>query len=650
MPLLTVIITTYQAERTVERAVSSVLENGGGHEVEIIVVDDHSTDQTCDRVRAMQKRHPDIRLYIMEENTGTPSEPRNKGISLATGKYVTFLDDDDEIVMPNLLRMVCEAEEKDADFVKGYLFCEEKGIRYEANRLSFIPKGKGETIRCLIQYQSMTQDFIVRRSLLMEHAICYPKGVKIGEDTVFILSVLKSAVRPAYLDNWFLIYHKTASYGDAPAATQHWGDQEVQNQILAWQSAQKICQEMIINYYSLRLPAALRNLLLMLVRYSDGISEKTYHLLSSFARDTKPYTCNKMNLLKRYQELYAAILSGNYDTFRKTMRRRLLIAGYDLKFILPVIPYLENEYEVRVDEWSGHNAHDKKQSQECAEWADIIWCEWLLGNAVYYSRIKNSNQWLVIRAHRFEITREFGLQVDYNKVDAFFAVGYYYFEKFLSHFAVPAKKARLLSNYVEEKQYDMEKGENYQYHIGLIGAIPERKGLHKALELINGLVRKDRRFRLYIMGKRPEELDWIRNNPSEAAYYQKCDDYIRKQGISEHIVWGGFVEQEKLYREIGFVLSLSDSEVPESFHLALAEGACAGCVGLTLPWPGVEFIYPHGMICKDEADMASRIFELSGSSAAFQKQSAEWRRYVIERYGMDAFVKVLKRYLRQIRM
>lgn len=650
MPLLSIIITTYQAEKTIERAISSVLRKENDGTTEVIVVDDGSTDRTCELVGGMQKRYPFIRLHCMEKNTGGPSEPRNTGVTLATGKYVTFLDGDDEVEMTQLLAMAAEAEEKEADFAKGFLFCKERGRLYEANRLPAMPQGREETIRQMIRFQSMTQDFLVSRQLLLEKEIRYRHDLVIGEDTVFLMAVFKAAVRPIYVDSWFLIYHKTAEWGSKSASTQKWDDREIQSQLQSWSLAQSLCEEMQQDYYRLRLPVALKNLLFMLVRYSEHISEETYGCLCRFVRATEKDTKGRMNLSERYQQIYDGIRNGDYEEFKKTVKRRLLIAGYDLKFILPVVSYLKTEYEIRIDEWTGHDAHNEKQSRECAAWADIIWCEWLLGNAVYYSRVKNGNQRLVIRAHRFELTREFGAQVDYDKVDAFFAVGYYYFEKFISRFSIPAEKARLLSNYVEETLYDTKKGENSPYHIGLVGAVPKRKGLYKALRLLRRLLREDDRFRLYVMGNRPEELGWIRNNPDEAAYYRECDDYIREQGLSPYVVYGGYRERKELYREIGCVVSLSDDIMPESFHLSLAEGACAGCAGLTLPWPGAEYLYPQEILCQDEADMADRIVRLSRNPEAFQAQSRTLRQYVTERYGMERFIGTVKQYLKQIRM
>lgn len=650
MVKLSVIITAYQAERTIGRAINSVLNTSDKNEIEIVVVDDCSSDNTCNIVRELQKCNSNIRLFSMPENTGSPSEPRNFGVRKAEGEYITFLDDDDEFVVSNLLAMVYQAEVEQADFVKGYLLCEENGKFYEANRLPEVPNDKTNTIRQLIAVQSMTQDFIVKRSVLIDHNLNYRKELKIGEDTIFILSILSVVQKPLYIDNYYLIYHKTPLDIVNRSSTQNCGDREIINQIASWKMAEEIAEKMNLSYYKLRLAAGFRNLLLSIVRYSDGISEEAYQILYEFAVFTKKYISATINLNSRYSELYKAILSGDYKTYRNVSKRRMVIAGYDLKFILPVVPYLEGEYEIKIDEWSGHNSHDREKSRKLAEWADIIWCEWLLGNAVFYSKLKNKHQRLVIRAHRFELDREFGDMLDYNNVDAIFMVGYYYYEKFIERFSIPRRKARLLSNYVEDSIYSTQKSPDSRYHIGLVGILPSRKGFLRGLELLSILIEKDPKYKLHVMGKRPDEVDWIRDNPTEKAYFSKCSSYIKTHNLEDKVVYEGFKEREQLYNNVGFVLSLSDNEKPESFHLAPAEAACAGTVGYLLAWPGVEYIYPSDVICSDIDEMAIRIMEANSGQAIYEREVASLKKYIISNYSMDRFLSVLKKYLVDIRI
>ena len=88
--LVSVIIPTYNRSKTIERAVNSVLAQTW-KELEIIVVDDGSTDRTDEILRAYGNK---IR-FIRQQNGGA-SAARNTGIRAATGEIISFLDSDDE--------------------------------------------------------------------------------------------------------------------------------------------------------------------------------------------------------------------------------------------------------------------------------------------------------------------------------------------------------------------------------------------------------------------------------------------------------------------------------------------------------------------------------------------------------------------------
>lgn len=87
-PLVSVVIPVHNGERFVAEAVEAVL--GQDHEpIELIVVDDGSTDTTADIVA----RYPQVR-YIRQDNAG-PSAARNTGIEVSSGELLTFCDCDD---------------------------------------------------------------------------------------------------------------------------------------------------------------------------------------------------------------------------------------------------------------------------------------------------------------------------------------------------------------------------------------------------------------------------------------------------------------------------------------------------------------------------------------------------------------------------
>lgn len=91
-PLVTVIIPTYNRAVTIKRAINSVLHQTY-KELELIIVDDGSTDDTVEIVHSYQDKR--IKLVCLSENCGA-NIARNAGIKLAKGEYIAFQDSDDE--------------------------------------------------------------------------------------------------------------------------------------------------------------------------------------------------------------------------------------------------------------------------------------------------------------------------------------------------------------------------------------------------------------------------------------------------------------------------------------------------------------------------------------------------------------------------
>ena len=88
-PLATIVIAAYNAEPFLGKAIASALAQDYVP-LEVVVVDDGSTDGTSDVARSF----PDVR-YVAQENKG-PSAARNRGLEEASGEFVAFLDADDE--------------------------------------------------------------------------------------------------------------------------------------------------------------------------------------------------------------------------------------------------------------------------------------------------------------------------------------------------------------------------------------------------------------------------------------------------------------------------------------------------------------------------------------------------------------------------
>lgn len=104
MPKVSVIIPTYNRDKYLEKAIRSVLKQTYKN-YELIVVDDGSTDKTKKIVKKYVKKYPKKVRYIYQDNRG-PSAARNTGILNAKGKYITFLDSDDEYLPKMLKRQI----------------------------------------------------------------------------------------------------------------------------------------------------------------------------------------------------------------------------------------------------------------------------------------------------------------------------------------------------------------------------------------------------------------------------------------------------------------------------------------------------------------------------------------------------------------
>lgn len=93
LPLVSIITPSYNSEKYIEATIKSV-QNQTYTNWEHIIVDDASTDTTVSIIKGIAKKDPRIKLLKNNENLGSAAS-RNKGIDMAIGTYLTFIDADD---------------------------------------------------------------------------------------------------------------------------------------------------------------------------------------------------------------------------------------------------------------------------------------------------------------------------------------------------------------------------------------------------------------------------------------------------------------------------------------------------------------------------------------------------------------------------
>lgn len=201
IPDVSFIIAAYNAEETLERAIDSALGQGGVS-MEVIVVDDCSTDAT----RSIAERHGDQRVCVvaLPRNCG-PSAARNAGLDVATGRWVAVLDSDDAVRPDRLARMIGRAEKADAriavdnlDVVRENtdeyytMFADEKLARLpEMSLADFI--ASNVIFRSEHNFGYMKPIF--ERAFIESQGLRFDEKLKIGEDYIFLASALANGGR-----------------------------------------------------------------------------------------------------------------------------------------------------------------------------------------------------------------------------------------------------------------------------------------------------------------------------------------------------------------------------------------------------------------------------------------------------------------------
>lgn len=187
---ISVIIPCYQTEGTIEKAVQSVLSQEVP--LEIVTVDDGSTDGTW---AVLEKLHAaDERVRIVHQANAGVSAARNRGIEMAGGTWLFFLDGDDYL-LPGALRTLLAATSEDIDICCG------------AYTIRHLSSGIEETHACAsgdrqVIYESLLRGDsalnsmcarLYRTSMIRENRIRAPEGVKVGEDVLFNLEAFRVA-------------------------------------------------------------------------------------------------------------------------------------------------------------------------------------------------------------------------------------------------------------------------------------------------------------------------------------------------------------------------------------------------------------------------------------------------------------------------
>ena len=195
-PRVSIIIPAYNTSRYIKRAIESALAQTEQN-IEVIVVDDASTDNTVEVVNSFTD--PRIKLLVNEANKG-PSYSRNRAFKEAKGEWVALLDSDDWYAPKRLETLLLVAERENADLI--------------ADDLYLIPEGEDSPISTIFPRQGVylqkpkqidPVDFVdlclsvtkplIKQNFLVQHNLEFNESLKYEEDLVLFLLCLLNGAR-----------------------------------------------------------------------------------------------------------------------------------------------------------------------------------------------------------------------------------------------------------------------------------------------------------------------------------------------------------------------------------------------------------------------------------------------------------------------
>ena len=223
LPAISVIIPMYNSERYISSCVGSVL-NQTFRALEVICVDDGSTDNTVKIVTDIAQKDSRVRLIRHAKNSGGASEPRNTGLRMSRGKYIGFLDSDDMYTPTAVAELVEIAEKWKADVVhteqvyfpenqvidvtpetKFTTFSKEKGGFSKEPTLETDNLAQRVQMFCQGRLFGWVHNKIYRRDFIMEKNLRFD-ALLTSEDIVFYFKVICTAPRIVRVPNIMYIY------------------------------------------------------------------------------------------------------------------------------------------------------------------------------------------------------------------------------------------------------------------------------------------------------------------------------------------------------------------------------------------------------------------------------------------------------------
>lgn len=215
-PIVSVVIPVYNSQDYIKECLGSVLAQTYKR-IEIIIVDDGSTDQTGIIINDLINKNKHISFIFVSQNNSGPSAARNKGIGYAQGDYIAFLDSDDQWYPSKLEKILAEFEkDNELDIISSLYSIGENTVCKEIpGSLEYI------SLRKLLFKNALLTSGVVCRSNVFQNNK-FNENQKYSEDYRLWLEMAASGFKCAVLNECLLKMNGKPIFGASGLSSKMW--------------------------------------------------------------------------------------------------------------------------------------------------------------------------------------------------------------------------------------------------------------------------------------------------------------------------------------------------------------------------------------------------------------------------------------------
>ena len=209
-PLISIIVPIYNVEKYLEKCVDSLIKQDY-RPIEIILVDDCSTDGSALIAKKYAEEYPDFCFLIQRDKNGGLSAARNSGMIVAKGDWISFVDSDDWVSDDYVSELATTAFKSSADVVLGnadYVY--DSGEMKSASAFGNLKPGADQK-EIIALCRSYAWGRLFKTSLFMDGDISFPEDIKRSEDIGTIIPILTKSKSIALLEKSIYFYYQRSN-------------------------------------------------------------------------------------------------------------------------------------------------------------------------------------------------------------------------------------------------------------------------------------------------------------------------------------------------------------------------------------------------------------------------------------------------------